>query len=325
MAAAEGHGTFDSAGCFYHLTVLAVFVGFAGICARAVNDFLGKNGPQLAAAISYYALFSFFPLALAAIFVLSFFLGPDSIEALAQRAANQVPVSSKTVNDVLADMVSNRNMAGLAGIIGLLWAGTSVFATIRKGIDATWDIAAPRPFFQARLIDMALMLGASVLMLVSIFSTAALAYLREIVEFITRETHVNGDLLWGKLASLVPPALSFIAFLGMYWFLPNTRVRLREALPGALAATIAFEAVKNGFVWYVRSYSVFTTVYSSVSGIVALLTWVYVSAIILLFGSLITSRYAAHLADKEREIETTPRTTSPRLHPVGQEGTEHGD
>lgn len=307
------------------MTVLAAFIKFAGICTRAVNDFLGKNGPQLAAAISYYALFSFFPLALAVIFALSFFLGPDSIEALARHAADQVPVSSKTVNDILTDMVGSRNMAGLAGIIGLLWAGTAVFGTIRKGINSTWGITTPRPFLQERLVDISLVLGASVLMLVSIFSTAALAYLREIVGFITQETHANGDLLWGRLASLVPPTLSFIAFLGIYRFLPNARVRLREALPGALAATIAFEVVKNGFVWYVRSYSVFTTVYGSVSGIVALLTWVYFSAIILLFGSLITSRYAAHLADREREMETISDTTSPRLHPVGREGTRHGN
>ena len=305
--------------------MLAVFIKLVGICARAVNDFLGKNGPQLAAAISYYALFSLFPLTLGIIFVVSFFLGPNSIDELAQRAADQAPVSSKIVKDVLTSVVGGRNIAGLAGIVGLLWAGTAVFGSIRKGINATWGITTPRPFLQERLIDISLMLGAAILMLVSIFSTAVLAYIIEIMEFITRETHVNGDLLWNRLASLVPPILSFIVFLGIYWFLPNTRVRLKEALPGALAATIAFEIVKNVFVWYVHSYSVFTTVYGSVGSIMALLTWVYASAIILLFGSLITSRYAAHLSSREREAETIARTTSPRLQPVGRDVTEYGN
>ena len=57
----------------------------ADISARAVNDFLGKNGPQLAAAISYYALFSLFPLALALTFGLSFFLQEEAIEDIARR------------------------------------------------------------------------------------------------------------------------------------------------------------------------------------------------------------------------------------------------
>jgi membrane protein len=280
---------------------------------------LGKNGPQLAAAISYYALFSLFPLTLVIIFGLSFFLGPDSIEDLAQRAAEQAPVSKKTVSDVLTGTLNSRSLAGFAGIIGLLWAGTAVFGAIRKGINATWGITKPRPFLQERLIDISLMSGAAILMLISIFSTAVLAYLREILEFVTLETHVNGDLLWDNIASLIPPALSFVVFAGIYWFLPNTRVKPKEALPGAIAATIAFEVVKNVFVWYVRNYSVYTTVYGSVGSIVALLTWVYVSAVILLFGSLITARYAAYRSAKEREAEYVVEVARASLRPVSRE------
>lgn len=80
-------------------------------------------------------------------------------------------------------------------------------------------------------------------------------------------------------------------------------MRLKEALPGAIAATIVFEVVTNMFVWYVHNYSTYTTVYGSVGSIVALLTWVYISAVILLFGSLITSRYAVYRSAKERALE----------------------
>jgi len=299
--------------------VLTVSLKLAGICVWAVNDFLGKNGPQLAAAISYYALFSLFPLTLAVIFGLSFFLGPGSIEDLAQRAAEQAPVSKKTVSDVLTGTLNSRSVAGFAGIIGLLWAGTAVFGAIRKGVNATWGITRPRPFLQERLIDISLMLGAAILMLVSIFSTAALAYLREILEFTTRETHINGDLLWDRLASLIPATLSFLVFVGIYWFLPNTMVKLKEALTGAIAATIAFEVVKNSFVWYVSNYSVYTTVYGSVGSVVALLTWVYASAIILLFGSLITYRYAAYRFARDREIERIVEIARASLQPVSRE------
>jgi membrane protein len=308
-----------------HQIVLVAIIRLVGICTRAVNDFLGDNGPQLAAAISYYALFSLFPLALAIIFGLSFFLGPDSIESLAKQTAKQAPVSPETVNDVLTSVVGSRNIAGVAGFIGLLWAGTAVFGAIRKGVNTTWGITKPRPFLQERLIDISLMLGAAVLMLISIFSTAGLAYLREIMEFITDGTNVNSDFIWDKLASLIPPTLSFIVFLGIYWFLPNTRVRLREALPGALVATIAFEVVKNVFVWYVSSYSVYSTVYGSMGSIVALLGWVYVSALILLFGSLITSRYAAYLVEKDRDIEAVIRITTPPLQRAGRSGARNGD
>ena len=292
---------------------------FVGICTRAVNDFLGKNGPQLAAAISYYAFFSLFPLALAIIFGLSFILDPDYIEDLAQRVAEQAPVSQETVSDVLTGTLSSRNIAGFAGILGLLWAGTAVFGAIRKGVNATWGITRPRPFLQERLIDISLMLGAAILMFVSISSTAVLAYLREILDIITSETHVNGALFWDRLAALIPPALSFIVFVGVYWFLPNTKVKLKAAVPEAIAATIAFEVIKNAFVWYVGNYSVYSSVYGSVGSIVALLSWVYVSAIILLFGSLITYRYSTYRSAQERQLEDIVEIARGSLQPVSRE------
>ncbi len=283
--------------------MLFIFFRLFESCARAVNDFLGKNGPQLAASVSYYALFSLFPLALAIIFVLSFFLGNDAIDNLARRAAEQAPISQETVADVLASTLHSRGIAGLVGLVGLFWAGTAVFGAIRKGVNATWGITKPRPFFQERLIDLSLMAGATILLLVSIFSTAVLSNLKEVLEFVTRETHVNGDFLWDGVGSLIPPVLSFISFTSVYKFLPNTNVNIREALPGAIAATISFEILKGIFVWYVSSYSVYSSVYGPIGSIVALMMWIYLSANILLFGSLITYRYASYLAEKRAKEE----------------------
>jgi len=94
--------------------------------------------------------------------------------------------------------------------------------------------------------------------------------------------------------------LGFLTFLVLYRFLPNTDVRLSDVWLGALGASAAFEGAKWGFVWYVTTFPVYNVVYGSVGAIMALLTWVYVSAIILLFGALVTSRYAAY-ADRVME------------------------
>ena len=295
----------------------------ADVSARAVNEFLGKNGPQLAAAISYYALFSLFPLALAFSFGLSFFLEEETIEDVARRVANQVPVSQSAVTDLLSDTLRSRGIAGFAGAVGLLWAGTAVFSAVRKGVNATWGITRPRPFLQERLIDLSLMLAAAVLMLVSIFSTAALGHLRELVDLITRETQtqVSSELLLERMSSVIAAALSFVVFVGIYWLLPNTKVAISEALVGAIFSTIVFEIVKNLFVWYVLNFSVYSSVYGSIGGIVALLTWVYASANILLFGSLITQRYATYRAAKVTEIHdiVEAEMARPSLQPVGRE------
>ena len=70
-----------------------------------------------------------------------------------------------------------------------------------------------------------------------------------------------------------------------------------------MLASLAFETVKWGFVKYVTTSLDYNVVYGSVGAVVALLTWIYVSAIIALFGALITSRYAAYASSME-ERET---------------------
>jgi membrane protein len=283
--------------------LFTTLVKLVGASWRAINDFLGKNGPQLSAAISYYTLFSLFPLIVAIISGLSFLLGPESIDELANRVANQSPVSEETISEIITSAVNSRNIAGMVGILGLLWAGTAVFGSIRKGINATWGITRPRSFLKERLIDITFMVVAAVLMLISIFSTAILTYLMEILAFITRETYVDGALLWERLASALPPTLSFIVFFAIYWLLPNTNVKITEPLPGAIVATTGFEILKNVFVWFIGNSSIYSTIYGSVGSIVVLLVWVYVSSIILLFGSTITSRVSQYSLLKEKEIE----------------------
>ena len=296
--------------------MLTSIIEIMGMLGRAVNDFLGKNGPQLAAAVSYYALFSLFPLALAILSGLSFILAPEAVEELALSIAEQAPVSNSTVSDILTGVILSRGIAGVTGIIGLLIAGTAVFGAIRKGINATWGITKPRPFLQERFIDISLMLIAALLILVSIFATAVLAYIIEIMQFVTRETLIDREILWDRTASTIPPILSLTVFLGLYYFLPNTKVYIQDVLPGALAATIAFEVVKNVYVLYVRDYSVYNSIYGSMGSIMALLVWVYVSAIVLLFGSLITSRYSKYRMSRQREEEYTVSVLSAGKRPV---------
>ena len=166
---------------------------------------------------------------------------------------------------------------------------------MRKGINAAWGIEKTRPFLKERLIDIALVVGAGLLMVVVLFGTPILGFFRDATEFITPEAEPM-DFFWVLVAQLVAPVLSFLTFLLLYRFLPNTEVRLADAWLGALGAAAAFEGAKWGFVGYVTRFPVYNAVYGTVGAVMAFLTWVYVSAIILLFGALVTARYAAFSA-----------------------------
>ena len=277
------------------------FVPFIVFCKNIVNEFLSRNGPHLAAAISFYALFSLFPLVLALITVLSFVLGsPASKAQLAQQIGDLVPVSEELVVQTISTVVGSRNISGVIAIVALLWATTAVFGAIRKGINTTWGIRQTRPFLQERAIDFSLAIGAGLLFLISISSTAALSFFRELAILLYPATVVDEIFAWDQVAAVIPPTLSLITFIVLYWFLPNTRVRIRHVWPVAILATVAFEVVKNGFVFFVQNYSDYNIVYGTIGAVFALLMWIYVSAIILLFCALLVSRYSAYMEERAR-------------------------
>ena len=106
-------------------------------------------------------------------------------------------------------------------------------------------------------------------------------------------SEISFESLSRIVSQAVSPILSFSTFMVLYRYMPNTEVRFRNIWLGAFMASLAFEGAKWGFLHYVNTYSVHNVLYGSVGAVVALLTWVYVSAIILLFGALLTSRYTS--------------------------------
>jgi membrane protein len=277
------------------------FVRFVLFCTDAVNDFLDRNCPYVAGAIAFYTLFSLFPLFLAIISVAGFVLGSDAQQnRLARDIADVLPVSTEYIGETVQGVVRARAITGVASILGLLWAASAAFGAIRKGINNAWGIRRTRPFLKERLMDFALVMSAGLLMLVVLFATPTFAFFREVTEALAPDADIASELIWGLLAKLLTPLLSFLTFLMLYRFLPNTKVRLGDVWMVALVASAAFEGAKWGFVWYVTTFPVYNAVYGPVGAIMALLTWVYVSAIILLFGALVTSRYAA-FADRVRD------------------------
>ena len=272
------------------------FVRVVLFCADWFNDYLYKNCPYIAAAIAFYTLFSLFPLFLAIISILGFMLGPNGErEQLAADIAAVIPVSTEYISETIQSIVRNRAITGIASIFGLLWAASAVFGAIRKGVNNAWGIRKPRPFLKERFIDFALVLGAGIVVLVILFSGPAIEVIRQIAKGVAPESEFLSGFFVDMITRAITPILAFLAFLVLYRYIPNTRVTYKAVWPTALVASLAFDGTNWGFLWYVRSFPVYNVVYGSVGAVLALLTWVYLTAIILLFGALVSSRYAAHL------------------------------
>ena len=266
------------------------FVRFILLCIDLVNDFLDKNCTYIAGAIAFYMFLSLFPIILAIISIWGFFLGPDVDQVkLAEQIAEVIPVSSGFVAQTVRGVASAKVITGIVSVLGLMWGSSAAFGAIRKGINIAWGIQRTRPFIKERLIDVALVTGAGILMVVLLFVAPTASSIHKWLAIVFPD--ISFELLFRIVSQSVSPILSFSTFMVLYRYMPNTDVRFRDVWLGALFSCLGFEGAKWGFLQYINTYPFYNVLYGSVGTIMALLTWVYVSAIVLLFGALLTSRY----------------------------------
>lgn len=264
----------------------------AGTIKGAVNEFLADNCPHLAAGISYYLLLSLFPLVLAAISITGFIVRePGSADSVVNAVTSFIPVSTDFVRGVIFQVSRTWGAAGIIATIGFLWAGMAVFNAVRKSLNTAWGVKQPRPFLHERFMEFLMMIGFGALILISVGLTGAFRIIREASLPVLGESIMEGGLLWYSGIIAISVFNSFLAFLFLYKLIPNTKVYWRHAAIGALAASILFEITKNIFVWSMANFATYTFVYSIVGLIIALMTWAYVSAVIMLFCAKITSYY----------------------------------
>lgn len=279
-------------------------VRLAMLCTDMVNDFLTKNCPYVAGAIAFYSLFSMFPLVLAIISVWGFFLGAESDRAaLAEQVSQVIPVSTDFIGENMKSVARGKPITSLAAFVGLLWASCAVFGAIRKGINNAWGITKPKPFLRERLIDFGLVAGAGLLMPSLLYVAPMIGRLERLVKFVFPA--VEFELMARIIAEAASPLIAFSVFLVLYRYMPNAKVGFGDVWLGALAASLAFNAAKWGFLLYLDTFPVYNVLYGGVGVTIALMTWVYVSALILLFGALATSwltRFRREADDGEARV-----------------------
>jgi membrane protein len=257
---------------------------------QAIQEFLADNCTHLAAAISYYLLLSLFPLALAAISILSYVSRSPDVQAKVTQAITEVlPVSGDFVSTTIRDVAPGWGAASAIGVIGLIWAGTGLFNATRKSLNTAWGVKQPRTFLRERLIEFIMMLGLGAFLLLYVGMTAAFNFFQSTNVFGGR--FVEGGLFWESMVILASMGIAFVGFLLLYEFIPNTRVPWKHVWVGALMAAVLFEIVKNTFVWFVGKFATYNLVYGSIGTIIALMTWSYVSAVIMLFCAKLISIY----------------------------------
>lgn len=280
--------------------------GVVDIILTAGKSFDEQHGAEAAASISYYSLFSMFPLLLFLVSILGFFINKIGAPIeIAELITQAIPISRDLVYNNLIQILNARNLGGIIGIIGLMWAASSVFITVSRNINRAWSDASVRNVIQNRLVAFTMIVILLVLTGGWIASTVLFSLVPKIVIPFFGEIDIFQTQTWNYLSNLLPWSLAFLILLGLYFWIPNTQVKWKEAFWGALIASIALNLATRVFTWLMSSgLAAFDILYGSLGTALALLTWVYISALIILIGAHISSA----IAQVKRESN----------HPTGQ-------
>lgn len=276
---------------------------------------------EAAAAIAYYAIFSFFPLILFIVaFNASFLQSAEVQQQILNFVENYMPGSEDLVRANIRHLIHSSGTMGIMGTVVLLWSATLVFAGFSQNINLAWTNATSRHFLAERLIGL-MMIGIVIIFLITTLIVNTL--LDVVPRFFPVASAAYFDKMSGfhqLLLDYLPIFTSFALFLIMYKYVPNVIVRWRESLGGALFSVLALELTKKIFIWYLSlGTSSYQLVYGSLGAVVAFMLWIYISACIILIGGHVCAAIAAFwrpheisgekVISSDKEAEATAATS----------------
>jgi membrane protein len=291
------------AGEIARLTGVSLWRGFVG--------FYRSDNLTYAASIAYYALLSMFPFALLGFAVLGNVTADehDRGEVL-KFVLRYFPRQFDFITTQLDSLRASSLSLGVAGTVALVWGALGFFGAISTAVNYAWGVEKTRSYWKHKLFSFLMLLVAGALLLAALLLVSA-AQLVGATWFASVLSQFPGLLVLRSLAIRNATTLMFILVVGLvYYFVPNAKVRFRDVWIGAFLTGLLWKGALSGLGWYMRDMSRFTVVNGSIAAVVVFLVWVYVQAVILLYGVEFTAAYARLRRGRPDELPAAP---TPRI------------
>jgi membrane protein len=269
--------------------------GVLEIIRSAIDRFSQERGSEAAASLAYYAFFSIFPMLLVIIVVGSFFVDRDVVQMqLLNILEGVLPGAEEIIIANIDQVLQLRGAVTFIALISLTWSATSVFNNIAKNINRAFPSAQVPNFLKGRMLGFFMFIGLGLLMLLS-FATSTISGLIPVINIPFNDKALHETFLWQIGAFMLPILTNILMFWALYHWIPMIKVSRKASLLGSAIAGVAWELLNNMFTWYLSSgLSTYRLVYGSVGTIVALLFWIYLTAMIILIGAHLTA--SIHIA-----------------------------
>jgi membrane protein len=289
--------------------------GWLDIAKRTAREVKADQVPLLGAGVAFYALLSLFPAIIAGVSIYGLVADPQTVrDQIAKLTEKLSPETATILGQQIQQVTSGAGGAlGLATVIGILtalWSASSGMKALVTGVNLAYDETEGRKFVKLRGLAILLTLGAMVLMAVALTLIVAFPALADSWPTALRWT--VGVLRWVLLAGLLIAALAVL-----YRFAPDRdEPRWTWVSWGSGIATVLWILASIGFSVYVNAFGNYNKTYGALAGIIILMFWLYLTAVIVLVGAELNT---------EMELQTAKDTTAGPSRPMGEREAHAAD
>ncbi|ALS80331.1 YihY/virulence factor BrkB family protein [Planococcus kocurii] len=244
--------------------------------------------PGLGAQLAFFFLLSIFPLLIFLVTLLPYLsLSEEQIFSYMQEVVpGEVYV---LIESTLQEILTSQNTGLLSfGILATIWSASLGMDSLIKSLNTSYKVTENRPLLIARGMSILM----TILLIFILIIALALPVFGEqlgllIFSFLGLE---EGFLaLWSSIRFTIPTIITFVACAIIYWLAPNVKMNILSVLGGAAFAAIGWLVISYLFSIYISNFGNFSATYGSIGGVIILMLWLYISAMVLIIGGQINA------------------------------------
>jgi membrane protein len=212
------------------------------------------------------------------------------VNLLLDSLTDQLTANQVEVRDRIVAYVRNTKLTALtaAGVVVLIVTVISALGTMEHVFNQIWGLRRSRSILRKVTDYMSVVIICPLLLMAAMAMTPMISR-NALVSRLFHASYINDALTWSL--KLVPYLSTWLALTLLYWFLPNTRVKLRCALAGGFAAGVIWQFAFWGYTKFQAGMLHYNIVYSTLAALPFFLSWLYVSWLIVLFGAEVAAAY----------------------------------
>ena len=264
---------------------VSTFKGFFQELFKRIKD---MDITGLGAQLAFFFLLSIFPLLIFMVTLLPYLnLSEEQVFGFVEDIAPAEIYS--LIETTLFEIMASQNTGLLSfGILGTIWSASLGMNALIKSLNLSYEVGENRPIWLAR--GMAII--ATVLMIFIIIVALVLpVFGQQIGVFFFSFFGLEEGFLtaWNALRFLITPIIIFIVCAIIYWLAPNVKLNITSVFAGAAFTSISWLALSYAFSIYVNNFGNFSAAYGSIGGIILMMLWLYLSAMLLMVGGQINA------------------------------------